>query len=32
MQCMTCNTPMYDHKCKTLCPNCGARMDCTDLF
>jgi predicted RNA-binding Zn-ribbon protein involved in translation (DUF1610 family) len=30
--CLTCGNGMYEHKCKTVCPNCGNKMDCTDLF
>ncbi len=30
--CEQCNEKMYENKCKTVCPNCGNKMDCSDLF
>lgn len=28
--CELCGTPMYDHNCKIVCPNCGYKRDCSD--
>ena len=28
--CSICGTKMVAQKCKYLCENCGARMDCSD--
>ena len=30
--CTVCNQEMYEAKCKTICSNCGNKMDCSDLF
>lgn len=29
--CDRCGFEMIDDKCKVICPNCGARLDCSDL-
>ena len=28
--CLVCGTPLFEHLCKLICPNCGNRIDCTD--
>lgn len=30
--CPLCTTPLYGLHCKQVCPNCGYREDCSDLF
>lgn len=30
--CLICNSPMFGIHCKLVCPNCGYREDCGDLF
>jgi len=30
--CLFCQTPMTGVHCKQICPNCGYREDCSDLF
>ncbi len=30
--CVLCGTPMLGVHCKRICPNCGYREDCSDLF
>jgi hypothetical protein len=30
--CVLCGTPMFGEHCKLICPNCGYREDCSDLF
>lgn len=30
--CLLCGSPMYGVHCKQICPNCGYREDCSDLF
>ncbi len=30
--CLFCGAPMYGVHCKQICPNCGYREDCSDLF
>jgi rubrerythrin len=29
--CDRCGFEMIDRHCKVVCPNCGARWDCSDL-
>ncbi len=29
--CDRCGAPMHESHCKVVCPNCGARWDCSDL-
>ncbi len=29
--CDRCGFEMFDLHCKVVCPNCGARWDCSDL-
>jgi rubrerythrin len=29
--CDRCGFEMIDQHCKVICPNCGARWDCSDL-
>ena len=29
--CDRCGFEMIEDKCKVICPNCGARLDCSDL-
>jgi hypothetical protein len=29
--CEICQTPLEDHHCTSVCPNCGRTLDCTDL-
>lgn len=31
-RCVLCGAEMYGVHCKRICPNCGYREDCTDLF
>ena len=28
--CDICGHEMIEHNCELICPNCGARRDCTD--
>lgn len=30
--CPLCETTLYGTHCKLICPNCGYREDCSDLF
>ncbi len=30
--CILCGAQMYGVHCKLICPNCGYREDCSDLF
>lgn len=30
--CLICGTPVFGLHCKVVCPNCGYREDCSDLF
>ena len=30
--CLFCGAPMYGVHCKLVCPNCGYREDCSDIF
>lgn len=30
--CLLCGAAMYGVHCKLICPNCGYREDCSDLF
>ena len=30
--CPLCGTAMYGVHCKLVCPHCGYREDCSDLF
>ncbi len=29
--CDRCGSEMIEERCKVVCPNCGARWDCSDL-
>ena len=29
-KCVRCGAAMEERQCKVVCPNCGARDDCTD--
>ena len=29
--CEICQTPLEEHNCKAICPNCGRMCDCSDL-
>ncbi len=29
--CDRCGARMVERQCKVVCPNCGSRMDCSDL-
>lgn len=31
-RCILCGEAMYGVHCKRICPNCGYREDCSDLF
>ena len=31
-ECLLCGGPMFGVHCKVICPNCGYREDCSDLF
>jgi hypothetical protein len=30
--CPICGAPLFGVHCKLICPNCGYREDCSDLF
>lgn len=30
--CLLCGAPTYGVHCKQICPNCGYREDCSDIF
>lgn len=32
MKCDNCGRSTTEKSCKIVCPNCGQRMDCSDLF